>query len=89
MGGLALRRAQPVPGVAGHRVGVAHDPSFIVEHRARCVARHRRRLGLAQTDDLRQRQNPIGQRRPILRIEDDLGELAVQIAAAEGRAPLG
>ena len=88
-GGLALRRRHPVSGVAGHGRGVAHDPGFIGEHGARRVARDRRRLGLAQTDDLRQRQNLIGQRRPILRIEDDLGELAVQIAAAEGRAPLG
>ena len=57
---------------------------------ARCrVARDRRRLGLLQTDDLRQRQNPIRERRPLCRIDDDLGKRAVEIAAAERRAPLG
>ena len=55
----------------------------------RRVTRDRRRLSLLQADDFRQRQNPIGECGPLLRIGNDLGELAVQIAAAEGRAPLG
>ena len=90
-GALGLRRGQSVPALAGQRRRVAHDPGFSGNHRARRgrVARDRRRLGLLQTDDLRQRQNPIRERRPLCRIDDDLGKRAVEIAAAERRAPLG
>ena len=88
-GGRARGRRQSVPSAAGHHRRVTHDPGFSGEHGASRVARDRRRLGLLQTDDIRERQNPIGERRPLARIEDHLGKLAVEIAAVEGRAPLG